>query len=99
MSELGHPLVKYYQDHLNDLVNLTMEFVNYETPTGDKAHVDELGRCIEGYLKSLKADVERLSRDKVGDILSARWNANHPGKPLMFMMHMDTVWVSSPIGA
>jgi glutamate carboxypeptidase len=31
----------------------------------------------------------------VGDILLAKWNADRPGKPILFMMHMDTVW---PLG-
>src|SRR4051812_16378729 len=95
MSEAGHPLIQYYQNHVNDIVSLTMELVNYETPTNDKAHVDLLANCIEGKLRDLKAQVERIPRDKVGDILFARWNADKPGKPIMFMMHMDTVW---PLG-
>ncbi len=95
MTDQAHPLVRYYQEHLDDIVALTTTFANYETPTADKALVDRLGHCIEDHLRTLGADVERIPRDNVGDILFAQWNGNRPGKPIMFMMHMDTVW---PVG-
>ena len=31
----------------------------------------------------------------MGDFLLAKWNENAPGKPLMFLIHIDTVW---PLG-
>src|SRR6185295_14778985 len=95
LSQPLHPLVQYYSDRVNDIVALTTTIANYETPTGEKARVNELGNCIEEILHSLGAEVERLPRDTVGDILLARWNTDAPGKPLMFLMHMDTVW---PLG-
>ena len=88
-------LVRYYEDHLDEIVALTTTFANFETPTSDKAHVDSLSHCVEDNLRTLGAEVERIPRDKVGDILFARWNADRPGKPIMFIMHMDTVW---PLG-
>jgi glutamate carboxypeptidase len=95
VSDLAHPLVRYYEEHANEIVALTTTFVNYETPTSDKEHVDRLGHCVEDYLRTLGAEIERIPHDKVGDILFARWNANRPGKPIMFLMHIDTVW---PLG-
>ena len=53
-------LLAYFEQHVKDIVDLTMEFVNYETPSNDKEHVDILSRCIEQYLHELKADVERI---------------------------------------
>jgi glutamate carboxypeptidase len=89
-------LVQYYADRVNDIVALITTLANFETPTSSKAHVDELANYIEGYLtNTLKAQVQRHAREKVGDILFAKWNADKPGKPILFMMHMDTVW---PIG-
>lgn len=88
-------LVQYYQDHTSAIVDLTTALANYETPTADKEHVDRLGHYIEGLLKGLGATVDRYPREKVGDILLGKWNADAPGKPIMFLMHMDTVW---PLG-
>src|SRR5262245_11335907 len=90
-----HPIVQYYSERVNDIVALTTTLANFETPTGDKAHVDKLGKCIEEMLGTLGAQVERLPCDNVGDILFAKWNGKLPGKPLMFLMHLDTVW---PLG-
>ncbi len=89
------PLIQYYAERTNDVVALTTMLANYETPTADKAHLDVLGNCVEGLLRDLGADVERFPREQAGDILLARWNADRPGKPIMFLMHMDTVW---PVG-
>ncbi len=57
--------------------------------------MDRLATFIEGELKNLGAQIERFPREKVGDILLAKWNADRPGNPILFMMHMDTVW---PLG-
>ncbi|MEP7285097.1 MAG: M20 family metallopeptidase [Chloroflexota bacterium] len=95
MTELSNSLVHYYSDHINDVVALTTTLANFETPTADKAHVDQMGSYLSQYLTELGAKVERIPRQEVGDILLAKWNAAAPGKPLMFMMHMDTVW---PLG-
>src|SRR5215475_3265410 len=90
-----HPLVQYYHDRLDAIVALTTTLANFESPTSDKAHVDILGHCIEDQIKGLGASVERFPRENVGDVLLGKWNADLPGKPLLFLMHMDTVW---PLG-
>src|SRR5262249_6037984 len=87
--------IDYYSQRVNDIVALTTTLANFESPTADKQHVDQLGNFIEGQLSSLGASIMRLPRDQVGDILLAKWNADRRGKPIMFMMHMDTVW---PLG-
>ncbi|MBL8164764.1 MAG: M20 family metallopeptidase, partial [Anaerolineae bacterium] len=69
--------------------------VAYETPTTDKAAVDKLGAFMEAQFRELGAAVTRLSQEKVGDFLLAKWNEGAPGKPIMFLIHIDTVW---PLG-
>ncbi len=96
MTELSdQEVVRYYDDRIADIVALTTTFANFESPTSDKMHVDRFGKCIEDQLTALGATIERIPRADVGDILLAKWNADAPGKPLLFMMHMDTVW---PLG-
>ena len=52
---------------------------------------------MEGKLNALQADtVERLPQDQVGDFLRATWNSAAPGKPYLFLVHIDTV---HPIGS
>lgn len=88
-------LVTHYRDHVQEIVDLTTRLANFETPTASKEHVDRMGAFIESELRALGAEVHREPREKVGDILLAKWNADRPGKPILFMMHMDTVW---PLG-
>jgi glutamate carboxypeptidase len=87
--------VQYYEARVNNIVALTSQLVNFETPTSSKAHVDEMGQFLQDYVRNLGATVEVIPRETVGDIFLAKWNADLPGKPLVFLMHMDTVW---PIG-
>lgn len=90
-----HPVVQYYTDHVQQVVDLTVTLANYETPTADKASVDLLGRYIADYCANLGAHVTNIPREAVGDIHLAQWHTDLPGKPVLFLMHIDTVW---PLG-
>ncbi len=92
MSEL----LTYFKGQQQAMVDLLTELVNYETPTRDKEHVDKLGAYMEGQFNALGASsVTRFQQNEVGDFLLAKWNEDAPGKPIMFLIHIDTVW---PLG-
>ncbi len=91
MSEL----LTYFQSRQQHMVDFLTTLVAYETPTTDKAAVDKLGAFMEAQFRELGAAVTRLSQEKVGDFLLAKWNESAPGKPIMFLIHIDTVW---PLG-
>jgi glutamate carboxypeptidase len=91
MSEL----LTYFQSRQQQMVDFLTTLVAYETPTTDKAAVDKLGAFMETQFRELGATVTRLAQEKVGDFLLAKWNENAPGKPIMFLIHIDTVW---PLG-
>ena len=57
--------------------------------------MDALGRFLAEQLNEIGAEVEIFPRKEVGDILYAAWNGNAPGKPILLLCHMDTVW---PVG-
>ena len=86
---------RYYQEHIGDIVDLTTTLANFESPTGSKSHVDAVGVFIEKELIASGAQVERMARTDAGDLLLAKWNATSPGLPILFVLHMDTVW---PLG-
>jgi glutamate carboxypeptidase len=89
MSEL----LSYFQTQKQAMVDLLTELVNYETPTKDKAAVDQLGAYMEAQFRALGASsVTRIPQTEVGDFLLAKWNESAPGKPIMFLIHIDTVW-------
>ncbi|NWG17753.1 MAG: M20 family metallopeptidase [Chloroflexi bacterium] len=85
-------LLTYFKSRQPEMVEFLSTLVSYETPTTDKALVDKLGAFMEGEFKSLGAAVTRLPQTEVGDFLLAKWNENAPGKPIMFLIHIDTVW-------
>ena len=91
MSEL----LTYFQSHKQHMVDFLTTLVNYETPTTDKAYTDKLGAFLEGQFRELGASITRYPQEKVGDFLLAKWNENAPGKPILFLIHIDTVW---PLG-
>lgn len=92
MSEL----LTFFQGRQEQMVELLKTLVSYETPTLGKAHVDAMGAFMEQQFRDLGADsIERIPQEAVGDLLLAKWNPDAPGKPILFLIHIDTVW---PLG-
>ncbi|MCS6870161.1 MAG: M20 family metallopeptidase [Anaerolineae bacterium] len=87
-----HALIDFYHARLSAIVNLVSDLANFETPTTDKAAVDALGAFVRQKVEALGAQVTVFPRQAVGDILLAKWNAQASGKPIVFFMHLDTVW-------
>jgi glutamate carboxypeptidase len=89
-------LLQYFQAQKQPMVDLLTTLVHYETPTTDKAHVDAMGAFMEQQFHDLGASsVTRYPQEKVGDLLLAKWNETAAGKPILFLIHIDTVW---PLG-
>ncbi len=88
-------LLAYFQERTVHMVEQVKLLASYETPTHDKAHVDALGTLLAEQCKELGAQIETFPQDKVGDVHVARWNNDAPGKPIMLLTHIDTVW---PVG-
>jgi len=85
--------LQYFESQKQAMVDLLTEMVNYETFTIEKAMVDQFGAFMETQFKQLGADsVTRYPQEQVGDILLAKWNANASGKPILFLVHVDTVF-------
>lgn len=92
MSEL----LTYFEGQKQAMVDLLTELVGYESFSSSKEHVDKLTDVMEGKFKTLGAtSIQRIPQTKVGDFLLAKWNEDAPGKPILFLVHIDTVW---PIG-
>jgi glutamate carboxypeptidase len=89
-------LLTYFQTQKQAMTDLLTELVNYETPTKDKAAVDALGAEMERKFQALGASsITRIPQTEAGDFLLAKWNETAPGKPILFLIHIDTVW---PLG-
>ena len=90
-------ILDYFISEKQAMVDLLTEMVSYESFTADKVMVDKLVDFVEAKFHELNADsVTRYPQEVVGDFLLAKWNENAPGKPILFMVHIDTV---HPIGS
>lgn len=89
-------LLTYFQGQQQAMIDLLTTLCNFETPTRGKEHVDKMGAFMESQFRELGASsVTRYPQTEVGDMLLAKWNETAPGKPIMFLIHIDTVW---PLG-
>lgn len=88
-------LLNYFQSKQPEMVDYLTTLVNHESHTQNKPYVDKLGAFMEAQFRSMGASVTHYSQERVGDFVLAKWNANAPGKPIMFLIHIDTVW---PVG-
>jgi glutamate carboxypeptidase len=88
-------LLDFFRDHNDEIVALLEELVIHESPTADKGAVDTLGDLVVEQLGESGAQVEIFPREEVGDILYASWNGSLPGRPILLLAHLDTVW---PVG-
>lgn len=89
-------LLQYFTGQKQAMLDQLITLVNFETPTTDKAAVDKLGAYMVEQFKALGASsVTPIPQTEVGDFVLAKWNEDAPGKPLMFLIHIDTVW---PLG-
>ena len=90
-------LLQLFRSRQNEMLDFLTAMVERESITREKAKVDRLVDFMDGKLNSLGADsVERIPQVEVGDFLQATWNRAAPGKPFLFLVHIDTV---HPIGS
>lgn len=85
----------FFDSKTDDMIQLTREWCEIESPTPDKAAVDRMGARLQADLKALGAEITVYPRTEAGDHIEATWNADAPGRPMLFICHMDTV---HPIG-
>lgn len=88
MSEL----LAFFEARQGAMLDLLGELVRRESFTRDKAAVDALIDFLAAQFERMDADaVQRYPQAAVGDFLLAKWNAAAAGKPILFMVHADTV--------
>lgn len=90
-------MLAYFESQKEAMVNTLTEMVKHETFTREKVMVDKFGNWVENQLKDLGASVTRYPQDEVGDFLLAKWNDGAPGKPILFLVHIDTVFPSGTL--
>jgi glutamate carboxypeptidase len=88
--------LSHYEKLIGQMAWRLSALVELESPTDDKAAVDTLGASLAAWADDHGAQVQVHRQHVVGDFIEARWNADLPGPPLLFLCHMDTV---HPLGS
>ena len=74
------------------MLKLLRKLVEIESPSHSKPAVDRLGRFLAGEFLRRGAKVGFLRSKEYGDCLRAAFYGNLPGKPILVLGHLDTVW-------
>lgn len=84
-------LIRKLEREKDETLELLRQLVVRESPSTDKALVDELVSFLHGRVEEngLAPQVER--RCRAGDILWAEWEGGRDGK-ILVLCHIDTVW-------
>ncbi len=90
-------LLEFFESRTPQMLDLLEQMVNHESPTHNKPLVDNFGGFLHGTLAQLRAQIEVFPRKEAGDIRLAKWNADAPGKPILILAHIDTVWPGGTI--
>ncbi len=88
-------LLEFFTARTEQMVEKLGRLVLFESPSHSKEHVDKLAEYVAWMCTALDAEVEVYPLERAGDVRLAKWNTDAPGKPIMMLAHLDTVW---PVG-
>ena len=79
-----------------EVLKMIAELVGIESPTEDRAGVNQGVALVERWIKASGGRAERSPQKTAGDLLVGRFGpARSTVKPLLLLGHLDTVW---PLG-
>lgn len=88
-------LKRYLQQQSQQMLEEVEALVRLESPSRDKAAVDQVGAALQSRLEGLGLPVERFSRPEAGDLRLGRLHGGDSSAKFLLLCHMDTVW---PVG-
>jgi glutamate carboxypeptidase len=88
-------VLKYFEQRCGEIVQSIRQLVEIESPSDVKQAVDRLGSVLAGRFSDLGGQVEIHRGEKFGNHLQINFAGRSPGKPVLLLGHMDTVY---PIG-
>ncbi|MGP2527282.1 M20 family metallopeptidase [Acidaminococcus sp. LBK-2] len=92
MEALDQQLKAYIDGHRQEMLDLWKEIVDTESGPKQIAGVNAVGTLLQRELEQAGAAVRRVPAEQAGDLIVGDWNPEAPGKPVVFMGHMDTVF-------
>jgi len=84
------------QARLPEALSLVKRLVAIESPSTDKAAVDDCAAAVEAAFGDLGFATRRIPVATAGDQVTAEWaSAETSARPILALLHLDTVW---PLG-
>ncbi len=94
------PLVKFFREHQDRMLDDLRAFVEWETPSTDKDLLDGFSRFLADYAVSATGGrAEIVPAAGSGDHVLIRWGEQDGTAPLMLLGHYDTVWSAGTLKA
>jgi glutamate carboxypeptidase len=87
--------LQFCTEHQSEMLAMLKQMVEIESPSDNKAAVDNLGAYLAGEFERLGGKVKLYPTGKYGDHLQAEFPGRAVVRPLLLLGHFDTVW---PLG-
>ena len=86
-------LLSHFQKLEPEMIRWLMELINIDSPSDDKAALDNLARWLGDKFSHYGASIEIVSNTEAGDHLLVRFSGSKTrAKPILILGHLDTVW-------
>jgi glutamate carboxypeptidase len=89
-------LLAYLSQQLPDSLRFLEQMVNLESPSHDKALVDQFARFIGSKFEQIGGQVDYVLAERFGDHLRVRFTGKSQER-ILLLGHMDTVWPAGEI--
>jgi glutamate carboxypeptidase len=86
------PMLRFLQEHRDEMLGDLRAFVERETPSTDKALLDSFADFLAEYAASAGGRAEVLPAHASGNHVRIRWGAENGEPPIFLLGHYDTVW-------
>lgn len=87
-------LLDYCNQHQAEMLDLLRRMVELESPSDNKAAIDELGMHLKQQFEAAGGKADLIPQPEAGNHLKAEFPGTS-GKPVLLLGHVDTVW---PLG-
>ena len=84
--------LQFFQQHQHEMLELTQNMVDIESPSDNKAAVDKMGEFLAQEFQKLGGKVKVCAAKDYGNHLQIEFSGTVDKKPVMLLGHFDTVW-------
>lgn len=82
--------ISLFREQNDQILALLIKLASIESPSTDKAAIDQLGAAIAEHVNGLGGTVTKEPRSQAGDLLLAQWGSGTGA--ILLLCHMDTVY-------